>query len=137
MAARSTARLSVREGRRFAWTLGVGFGVLAALTLGRGRGTLGVVLAALAVLALVAGVAAPTRLGPAARAWQRLGDAIGVVTRPVVLAVLYWLVLTPMGLVRRLATRSPIVRSRTAASYWVAREPVAADAARRGMERMF
>ena len=137
MAAGDGSRLTVREGRRFAWTVGGALALLAAVERWRARPAVALTLVGIAVAALLAGAIVPTRLGAVERGWTRLGNALSRVTRPIVLAVLYWLVLTPVGLARRSLARSPLARRRDAGTYWVRRDRVAADDARRAMERMF
>lgn len=53
-------------------------------------------------------------------AWYFLGCCIGIVVGNVVFAAFYYLVLTPMGLVMRLAGHDPLPRKfdRSALSYW-------------------
>jgi hypothetical protein len=54
-----------------------------------------------AVLGLWA-LIAPNSLQPVYRLWMRLGLAIGRITTPIVLGVVFYLVIMPMGLVRRI-----------------------------------
>ena len=56
-------------------------------------------------------------------AWSALGEALGRIVSPVVLAVLYFLVVTPFGLLSRLRHRDPLglKPDPKAATYW--REP--------------
>ena len=131
------ARLTAREGRRFAWTLAFGFAALGALAWWRGADLLHLPLLAIAAAALLAGALAPSHLGPASRAWMRLGVALSRITTPVFYSALYFLVVTPTGILRRTLGRSPLRRSRSAATYWIAREPTDAEAARRRLERQF
>lgn len=42
------------------------------------------------------------------RAWTALGDALGRIVSPLVLGVLYFLVVTPFGLMSRLSRRDPL-----------------------------
>ncbi len=50
----------------------------------------------------------PGWLRPAAIAWAWLGQWLHWVVNPVVMAVLYFLVLTPVGLLRRIFHRDPL-----------------------------
>lgn len=112
------------EVRTFAWTVGAAFVALALLLAWRGRvapatiaGTLGLVLA-------VAGLAIPDRLGPVHRAWMGLATAMSRVTTPVLMAVIWLAVLTPLALVRRAMGKNALSRPR-AESYWRRRDPAA------------
>lgn len=135
METRVPARLSPREGRRFGLTLGVAFVVLGGALWWRGHATTAPAVAALGSLLALAGLAAPTRLGPLERAWTRLAAALSKVTTPIFLGILYFGVLAPVGLVRRVAGRSPLVRAPVRSSFWIARHVAARR--RRDMERLF
>ena len=67
----------------------------------------------------------PGLLGPLNRAWFRLGLLLSRIVSPVVLAVLFYAVVTPTGLVMRLLGKDPLrLRfDRSAASYWIRRTP--------------
>jgi hypothetical protein len=83
---------------------------------------------------LIAGIVVPTRLGPVERAWYALAAAISKVTTPIIMGALFFLVLTPAGLIARLFGHDPLRRSRTASSAWTRRLP---DARRSDLERQF
>jgi len=84
---------------------------------------------------VIAALVVPARLGPIYRLWMGLAAAMSKITTPVFMGVVYFAVVTPTGLLRRLAGKDALVRPRTAKSFWISR---AADAARRaGMERQF
>ena len=80
---------------------------------------------AFGALLLLLGISAPSRLATLNRLWLRLGAAIAMVVNPVILAVLFFVVVTPMAFLMRLAGKRPLrlAPDRTAASYWIAREP--------------
>jgi hypothetical protein len=125
-------------GRRFAFELTVGFGVLAGIALWRNRPHSGRVLGAIGLFVLLLGLVVPGRLGRVSRAWMRLGDALSRVTSPVVFTLLYYLVITPVGLLRRTLGRSPLARSTDARTFWMPRAaPASAEEARRGMDHLF
>ncbi|MEO7648538.1 MAG: SxtJ family membrane protein [Gemmatimonadaceae bacterium] len=108
------------SGRVFAFTLMAGFIFVALVGAWRELPALVRVGQVLAAISFLAGVLIPGRLEPVRRAWMALGEAIGRVTTPVMMAVVYYLVLTPTGLVRRaLAKRPP-----SNASYWHPRPPL-------------
>ena len=67
----------------------------------------------------------PAVLAPLNRLWTRFGLLLHAVTSPLVLGVMYFLVITPLGLVFR-AVRRDELRLRldpAASSYWVHRHP--------------
>lgn len=137
MAPAGGARLTAREGRRFGVELAIGFAVLALVALWRAHA---VVAQGLGVAAAIAGLAAllvPSHLGPIRAAWMAAGHAIGRVMSPVFFGLVYFLVLTPIGLVRRTFGRSPLRRDPSAPTYWTARPAKSPEALRRSMERYF
>ena len=82
---------------------------------------------ALAASAIALGLAffwtAPLR--PLNRLWFRLGLVLYSVASPVALALLYFLVVAPTGLLMRACGKDPLRlrRDPTASSYWISREP--------------
>ena len=121
MAADVPARLTRGEGRRFALTVGGAFLALAGVAWWRQRYLIAESLAAVSTLLIVAGLLVPTHLGPVERAWMKLAHAISRVTTPVVMAVMYFGILTPTGLIRRWVAQNPIVHRPSSGSYWKTR----------------
>jgi hypothetical protein len=116
----SPARLSAPEGRKFAFTLAAAFGVLAAVLWWRERHTVSTVFAGVAAAFALAGLAVPAHLGPVQRGWMGMAHAISKVTTPIFMGVVYYLVITPVGFVRRAAGGNPL-RAHQGASGWVDR----------------
>ncbi len=81
-------------------------------------------------LLLVLGIVAPSHLSALNRLWTNIGTAIAKVINPIMLALLFFVVLTPMALVMRILGKRPLslVPNRTAASYWIERRPPAGEA---------
>jgi len=98
---------------------------------------LGAACAALGVTLLACAVMRPSLLDPVARRWLALGAALARVTTPIVLAVLYFVVVTPMALLRRTLGQSPLRRDPHAYSYWVTVTRQTAEERRSRMERQF
>lgn len=113
------ARLTAAEGRKFGLTVGAAFLVLAGISLWRKHPIPAGVFGALGALLLASGAVIPARLGPVNRAWMGLAHAISRVTTPVFMGVIFFLILTPVGLVMRLFGRNPLVRRTVNRSYWV------------------
>jgi hypothetical protein len=91
--------------------VGVAFLALAALLyFWRQRETAGAVVASLGVLLIVAAVALPARLGPVHRAWMGFARLISRVTTPIVMGVVFFIVVTPIGELMRLFGRRPLER---------------------------
>jgi hypothetical protein len=132
---RDSARLTPREGRKFAFTVGTAFLVIASvLYLWRGHVTVPGVLAGLGTALLLAGLVIPGRLGPVWRAWMGLALILSKVTTPIFMSVVYYLVMTPTGILRRLIGKNPVEHVATDGSYWAPRP----DGARRSdLQRQF
>lgn len=118
MAARIPARLTTREGRRFGGTVGGAFLLLAAISWWRGHAVPATVCGSLGGLLVLAGLVVPTHLGGVERGWMRLAHAISRVTTPVVMGIIYFVVLTPIGLLRRHLGRNPLVHTEEAQGFW-------------------
>jgi hypothetical protein len=87
----------------------------------------------LATALIAAGLAVPTRLGPVYRSWMALALAISKVTTPILMGAIYFLVLTPTGVIARLFGHRPLSRP-PGATYWQRRP----SGARRGqMDHQF
>lgn len=115
------ARLTPAEGRRFGWQVGLAFLLLAGLSRWRGHTVAPLVLLAPGLTLVVAALLLPGRLSGVYRAWMRLALAISRVTTPILMGLIYFLVITPTGLLQRLFGRGPLRRPRTSATYWVRR----------------
>ena len=76
-------------------------------------------------LVAVVTMAAPALLTIPNRLWLRFGLLLNRVVSPVVLAIMFYLVVTPMGLLMRVFARKTLHLRRDAAagSYWIKREP--------------
>jgi hypothetical protein len=130
-------RLTAAEGRKFAFTLAFGFGAIAALVWWRGNESVSGLFAGVAVVAFLAGLVAPTHLGPISRAWAAFGAALSRVTSPVFFTLIYMVVVAPIGLVRRTFGKSPLARDRDASSFWIRRQAPDAAVQRASLERQF
>ena len=79
---------------------------------------------ALAGAFLVVALAAPRLLAPANRQWTRFALLLGRATTPVVMALMYYGVFTPTGLLMRAFGADPLkrrLRRGDGASYWTER----------------
>jgi hypothetical protein len=68
---------------------------------------------------------APTLLAPLNRGWFHLGLALHRVVNPVVMAIIYYGTVVPIGLILRARGKDPLrlKRDPEATSYWIARDP--------------
>ena len=67
----------------------------------------------------------PAVLAPINRLWTKFGLLLHKIVSPVVLGFMFYVVITPMGLVMRLAGKDPLRlrRDRAAPTYWIERTP--------------
>lgn len=134
MTTRATSAPTRRELRDFAWTVGGAFLALAAVAAWRGRTAPAIVCGSLGGALWLAGALVPARLVGVYGVWMRGALAISAVTTPVLMAVVYFGVLTPMALVGRLAGRRALGVRPDAPTAWVDRPP---DARRSDLRRQF
>lgn len=92
---------------------------------------------AVASVLLVVSFAAPGLLSSLNRLWFRFGLLLHKIINPVVLGVLFYLVVTPVGLLMRLSGKDPLrLRFDSATkSYWIRRETAVPPA--EGMTNQF
>lgn len=78
-----------------------------------------------AVVFLVLAYAAPKVLAPLNRLWTKLAMLLYKIVNPLTMGFLFFLVMTPMGVVMRAFGKDFLRRRRApeAKSYWIAREP--------------
>jgi hypothetical protein len=79
----------------------------------------------IAMAFLVASFAKPSVLAPLNRLWTKFGLLLHRIINPVVLGILFYLMVTPIGVVRRLLGKDGLDRQLEPKkdSYWVTREP--------------
>jgi large-conductance mechanosensitive channel len=92
---------------------------------------------AVGAVLLVLGIFAPLRLSVLNKIWLKLGTVIARVVNPIVLALLFFLVVTPMALLMRIAGKRPLrlAPDHAASSYWVYRNTPHGEAS--SMKRQF
>jgi len=110
--------------RSFGFVMAGAFAVLAALGLWRGSThTLYFVAAAVGFAACTLG--APHWLQPLNKLWFRFGLILNAVVSPLVMALIFFLAITPTALVMRVFGKRPLALGfdRDAPSYWIHRVP--------------
>ena len=110
-----------RAEREFGWLVG---GILLAIglvALWRGRwGSVAPVVAGVGGLLVLAGSLSPRLLVQPRRAWMAMATVLGKVSTFLILLLIYYLVVTPLGVVMRLTGRDALGRrTRGRESYWV------------------
>ena len=112
--------------RSFGLTVG---GILVLIAVARsyfhGLGWIQYGLAGIGVALILVGLVAPHSLSPLHRAWDKLGLILFRVVNPVVLALIYAIVIVPVGFLMRVTGRDPLRLKfdAQADSYWIVRDP--------------
>ena len=65
----------------------------------------------LATILVALGLIAPMALRPVYKVWMRFGLILSKITIPIIMGLVFFLVITPTGLIRRLLSADPMNRS--------------------------
>jgi hypothetical protein len=133
----TSVQYTAAKGRKFALTIAIAFGVLALISFWRGRQTPPLILGGLAAILALAGLAVPSKLSPLESAWMKLAHALSKVTTPIFMGIVYFVLLTPIGFIRRSFGGNPLAHKAVRESYWIARAAPDAGKQRSRMERQF
>lgn len=114
-----------RELRKFGITVGIVLGLLGGLFLWRGRDYYSYFLILSAALLLL-GLAVPILLKPIYKVWMTLAVLLGYLMTRVILSVLFFLVVTPIGLLARLFGKNFLDTEfeKSGNSYWIPKERI-------------
>lgn len=124
MSSTSTDALPRRTITSFALIVSGALIVIAALQWRRGASqNVWMTLFAIAAVLLLCAAVAPSVLRPVYRVWMRIGEGLAWINTRIILTLVFFLVVTPIGIVMRLFGRSPIARGRQEQSYWTDVEP--------------
>lgn len=121
-------RGSAQALRKFGFVMAGALGVLGGIAAWRGRTIAWALLVAAAVFLLTA-LARPRALRGVERVWMRFAEFLGRIMTLVLLTVTYVLVITPIGVVRRLLRKDSLGLQfdSTATTYWVPVDPEGAN----------
>lgn len=102
----------------FGATMAIAFSIVAAIRIWR-RGLDGLAISFFVIAALFAfsALVVPVALAPIHRAWMRFAEVLGWINTRILLILIFYLVVTPLGLVMRLLRRAPLDMARRD-SYW-------------------
>ena len=114
----NSTEFTVSDGRKFAFPVGTAFFVLAGILWWREHETAMRVMLGLGGTLYVLGATIPGKLGPVYRGWMRMALAISKVTTPIFMGLVYFVVLTPTGLIMRLVGRKPMVHELEDGGFW-------------------
>lgn len=125
---------TTKELRQFGLLVGGAFAVIALITLWRDKPPVVIgVFGALGASLILTGLAVPGILSRVYKAWMGLAVLLSKVTTPIFMGVIYFVVLSPIGAIMRLAGRNPL-KIGGLETAWVTRP---ADARRGVLERQF
>lgn len=120
MAGRVPVGLSAAaQGRKFGFTVGGAFAVLAGIVWWRQHPNIATGFGIAAGLLLAGAAIVPAALGPVEKAWMGLAHAISKVTTPIFMGVVWYVVITPIGILRRTFGRDPLIPQAMSGSWWV------------------
>lgn len=119
-----TDEVSGSSDRVFGFVFAALFAIIGVLPLAAGKAIHGWSLG-LALLFLVLAILRPAILAPLNRAWMKFGLLLHRVVSPLVLGIMFFLVMTPTGLLMRLFGKDPLRLkfNATEDSYWIDRSP--------------
>ena len=77
----------------------------------------------ISIFFLILGIKNSNLLTPLNKLWLKLGNIIGFVVAPIVMGIVYFIVITPIGLVMRLFGKDFLMKKYSnKKSYWIQRE---------------
>ncbi|MFH1878386.1 MAG: SxtJ family membrane protein [Candidatus Omnitrophota bacterium] len=119
-------KVTNRDLRQFGIVLGLLLGVLGAVSMFKGHYYRVPWFFGGSFVSLAAGIFFPRRLKPVYRVFIKIAHAIGWVNTRLILIVVYYFLLTPIGLLMRVFTKDPLNRKidRGCGSYWIKRKNV-------------
>ena len=118
------------ELRKFGITLGIVFGLLGGLFFWRGKSYY-FFLFILSGFFLFFGLILPLLLKPIHKVWMTLALILGSIMTRVILSILFYLIITPLGLISKLAGKDflDLKFDKSAHSYWILRKKTAFEKA--------
>ena len=125
-----------RELRQFGFTIGLVLGLLGLWFLWREKGG-GYLLLIISTLFLSLGLILPRLLKPLHKLWMTIAVLLGWLMTRIILIILFYLGVTPIGLLAKLSGKDFLNRkfTREAQSYWIQRKATTTD--KRNYENQF
>ena len=112
--------------KSFGVTFCVVFAIFALISVFRG-GDWWPYLSGIATVFGAAGLIAPNILRPLNKLWFKFGLLLHKVMTPLIMGILFYLLITPVGLLMRLSGKDPMqMKDSDKDTYWIDREPIPA-----------
>jgi len=127
-----------KELRQFGFTMGIILAVLGVLLLVRGKDNYPYLFMASGVLIFL-GLVWPAGLKPLQKAWMSLAVVMGWVMTRLILTVLFYLVISPIGLLAKLFNKDflSLKLEPEAKSYWIPIDPKSEQETKAACQRQF
>jgi hypothetical protein len=110
--------------RQFGVTLGVAFLAIAGLLFVRQKYVGAVCCSVIAGVCLITGAVSPASLCSAYRGWMCFASILEWINTRIILIILFYLIITPLGFLMRLFRGDPLERRNKAGTYWKKKEKV-------------
>ena len=113
------------ELRNFGFVMAAAFLIISSIAFWKDN-PIGIVFLSISVVFAITGLIYPSMLRPLEKAWMKLAYYLSIVMTTVILSLVYYLILTPIGLVMRMLGKDLLKKKldRSQSSYW---EPVHED----------
>jgi hypothetical protein len=119
--ARLSTDYTAAQGQKFGLTVGIAFAVFSAIAWWRDHPRVFPILASLAAVLILAALLLPKRLRVIETTWMKLALLISKVTTPLFMGVLYFVVITPVGVLRRTFGKNALIHSVGRQGLWADR----------------
>ncbi len=127
---------AAKELRKFGFTMSCALSIVGGFALWR-KGETGLLFWGIGFVILMVGLIRPRLLGPIHKGWMKLAFVMGFFMTHLILALMYYLVFTPVALVMRTLGKDPLrlKYDRSVKSYWIRRPR--SEFTRERYEKMF
>ena len=113
--------------RKFGITMGIVFLVIGSLFFFRQKHVIAVNSLVVSCLFIIIGLVLPIFLKPVYIVWMRFASILGWINTRIILFILFYLVVTPLGLLMRLLRMDLLERKNKIDSYWKNKEKVESE----------
>ncbi|MDD2714864.1 MAG: SxtJ family membrane protein [Candidatus Wallbacteria bacterium] len=112
---------SIESLRNFSLLIGCGLMIVSGLLFFRHHQAIAIVTQSLSMLVMLCGLLAPLSLTGIHQAWMTVSLAAGWLISRLILTLIFFLVVTPLGIIARFTGRDPLSLKRDlkASSYWI------------------